>query len=203
MANILLDAANWQDTSSFAQPPSWWTGRTYEWIGNVGTGLYYYGATMQYEGTVNAGDTIAGSIHSTSADNTEFGITVNGTHVATESLATNQTSPFSFTLSASDVVVVTLGVGNYLYSQDAVLTPTAAPIVKTPDMVRLRWTDDGGHNWSNFMSSAMGATGQTANRVIFRRLGSTRESTGLDRVFEISSDAYIQTCLVGASFIDG
>lgn len=95
---------------------------------------------------------------------------------------------------------------NGVYGGQTSNTATISVFVQplpTPSEVRLRWTDDGGHNWSNFMSSAMGATGQTANRVIFRRLGSTRESTGLDRVFEISSDAYTQTCLVGASFIDG
>ena len=86
-------------------------------------------------------------------------------------------------------------------SNTATISVFVQPI-PTPAEVRLRWTDDGGHNWSNFMGAPMGAIGQTANRVIFRRLGSTRDSTGLDRVFEISSDAYTQTCLVGASFLD-
>lgn len=67
----------------------------------------------------------------------------------------------------------------------------------------LRWSDDGGHNWSPFQGTSMGATGQTAQRVIFRRIGSTRRNTGLDRIFEISSEAETQVCLVGASLGDG
>jgi hypothetical protein len=94
---------------------------------------------------------------------------------------------------------------NAVYEGQTSNTATISIFVEpfpTPAEVRLRWTDDGGHNWSNFMGAPMGAIGQTSNRVIFRRLGSTRDSTGLDRVFEISSDAYTQTCLVGASFLD-
>lgn len=93
------------------------------------------------------------------------------------------------------------GVYDGITSNTATISIVVEPL-PTPAEVRLRWTDDGGHNWSNFMGAPMGAIGQTANRVIFRRLGSTRDSTGLDRVFEISSDAYTQTCLVGASFLD-
>ena len=132
MANILLDGANWYD-DNYGMPPSYWTGTEYEYIGSGGDGpTYYYGATMQYQGTVNDGDVVAGSITSTSADATEFGITVNGTAVAAESLTNGQTYPFSFALNAGDAVVVTLGVGNYLYSQDAILTPSSNPSPPAP-----------------------------------------------------------------------
>lgn len=67
----------------------------------------------------------------------------------------------------------------------------------------LKWSDDGGHNWSNEQYSSMGSVGQTSFRVIFRRIGSTRRNTGLDRIFEISSDAYTQVALIGASLGDG
>lgn len=74
--------------------------------------------------------------------------------------------------------------------------------MKTP-YVRLTWSDDGGHNWANFKTSSMGDTGQTAYRVIFRRIGSTRRNTGLYRIFELSSDALLQVALIGASLGDG
>lgn len=67
----------------------------------------------------------------------------------------------------------------------------------------LRWSDDGGHNWSNYKYQSMGSIGQTSYRVIFRRIGSTRRNTGLYRVFEISSDCYTQVALIGASLGDG
>lgn len=69
--------------------------------------------------------------------------------------------------------------------------------------VRLRWSDDGGHTWSNAEQASMGDVGQTAQRVIFRRIGSTRRNTGLDRIFEISSDYPQQVALIGASIGDG
>ena len=55
----------------------------------------------------------------------------------------------------------------------------------------LRWSDDGCHTWSNERFQAVGQVGQTAQRIIFKRLGSTRLNSGLDRVFELSgTDAY-------------
>jgi hypothetical protein len=77
-----------------------------------------------------------------------------------------------------------------------VASPTSSPVI-------LKWSDDGGHSWSNEMQSSSGATGETAYRVMWRRIGSTRRNRGLDRIFEISSEMMIQTCLVGASIGDG
>ena len=50
--------------------------------------------------------------------------------------------------------------------------------------VNLRWSDDGGHTWSNYHSREVGAIGATQTRVIFRRLGSTEKLR--DRVYELS-----------------
>lgn len=69
--------------------------------------------------------------------------------------------------------------------------------------VVLRWSDDGGHNWSGPMIASQGSIGQTAQRVMWRRIGSTRRNTGLDRVFEVSSDDPVQVALIGASLADG
>lgn len=68
--------------------------------------------------------------------------------------------------------------------------------------VVLRWSDDGGHTFSNRQIADIGSIGETAKQVMFRRLGSTRNGTGLDRIFELSSDAYIPMVLVGAVFLD-
>ena len=48
-------------------------------------------------------------------------------------------------------------------------------------MVCLRWSDDGGHTWSNAHYVAAGKLGDYAHRAIWRRLGHSR-----DRVFEVS-----------------
>jgi hypothetical protein len=68
----------------------------------------------------------------------------------------------------------------------------------TNPQVMLRWSDDGGHTWSNQLFAAAGATGQTAQRVLFRRLGATRRATGLDRIFELSSTDQFIPKIVGA-----
>jgi hypothetical protein len=47
--------------------------------------------------------------------------------------------------------------------------------------VMLRWSDDGGHTWSNERMVSAGAIGAYKARVKFNRLGS-----GRDRVFEVS-----------------
>lgn len=62
----------------------------------------------------------------------------------------------------------------------------------------LRWSDDGGHNWSNERFMAVGKVGETARRVIFKRLGSTRRNSGLDRIFELSSTDFFDVALMGA-----
>ena len=62
----------------------------------------------------------------------------------------------------------------------------------------LRWSDDGGHTWSSERYAAAGTPGQTAQRVMFRRLGSTRRNSGLDRTFELSSTDVFQVGLIGA-----
>lgn len=62
----------------------------------------------------------------------------------------------------------------------------------------LRWSDDGGHTWSNEHLAAIGRTGETAHRVMYRRLGSTRRNSGLDRIFELSSADACPVAIVGA-----
>lgn len=53
--------------------------------------------------------------------------------------------------------------------------------------VILRWSDDGGHTWSNEQYQSAGKTGVTQPFVKFRRLGSLRRNSGYDRIFELST----------------
>lgn len=68
----------------------------------------------------------------------------------------------------------------------------------TNPQVMLRWSDDGGHTWSNQRFGSAGKTGETALRVKFNRLGSTRRNSGLDRIFELSSADPFAVALIGA-----
>lgn len=76
-------------------------------------------------------------------------------------------------------------------------TGIGVPSDGNPQMV-LRWSDDDGHNWSNERFVSAGKTGQTAQRVKFNRLGSTRRNSGLDRIFELSSTDQFGVALIGA-----
>lgn len=62
----------------------------------------------------------------------------------------------------------------------------------------LRWSDDGGHTWSNELFEGGNAPGDTASRILFRRLGMTRRTTGFDRMFELSGTDPVPIALIGA-----
>jgi len=63
----------------------------------------------------------------------------------------------------------------------------------------LRWSDDGGHTWSNEHWASMGKIGQYYKRVIWRRLGMTLKLR--DRVYEISGTDPVKIAIMGAELI--
>jgi hypothetical protein len=65
--------------------------------------------------------------------------------------------------------------------------------------VMLRWSDDGGHTWSNEHWKSMGQIGQYGKRVIWRRLGMTQKLR--DRVYEISGTDPVKIAIMGAELI--
>lgn len=65
--------------------------------------------------------------------------------------------------------------------------------------VMLRWSDDGGHTWSNEHWRAMGAIGNYGYRTIWRRLGMTMKIR--DRVYEASGTDPIKIAIMGAELI--
>jgi len=62
--------------------------------------------------------------------------------------------------------------------------------------VMLRWSDDGGHTWSNEHWSSMGKIGQFYKRVFWRRLGMTLKIR--DRVYEVSGTDPVKIAIMGA-----
>ena len=65
----------------------------------------------------------------------------------------------------------------------------------------LRWSDDGGHTWSNEHWAEMGKLGRYDQRVFFRRLGMTMKLR--DRVYELSGTDPVETNIMGADLIFG
>lgn len=62
--------------------------------------------------------------------------------------------------------------------------------------VMLRWSDDGGHTWSNEHWKSMGAIGNYGYRTIWRRLGMTEKIR--DRVYEVSGTDPVKIAIMGA-----
>ena len=63
----------------------------------------------------------------------------------------------------------------------------------------LRWSDDGGHTWSNEHWSPMGKIGAYYQRVFWRRLGMTVKLR--DRVYEVSGTDPVKVAIMGAELI--
>jgi hypothetical protein len=65
--------------------------------------------------------------------------------------------------------------------------------------VMLRWSDDGGHTWSNEHWMSAGKIGAYGTRAIRRRLGMTLKLR--DRVYEISGTDPVKISIVGAELV--
>ena len=65
--------------------------------------------------------------------------------------------------------------------------------------VMLRWSDDGGHTWSNEHWAKVGKIGEFYRRVWFRRLGMTLKLR--DRVYELSMTDPVKTAVMGAELL--
>lgn len=63
----------------------------------------------------------------------------------------------------------------------------------TTPQVMLRWSDDGGHSWSNERWVSAGAQGQYRARALWRRLGRSR-----DRVYHVRIADPVKVALIGA-----
>jgi hypothetical protein len=63
----------------------------------------------------------------------------------------------------------------------------------------LRWSDDGGHTWSNEHLSQMGKIGEYYRRVFWRRLGMTLKLR--DRVYEVSMTDPVKVAIMGAELL--
>jgi hypothetical protein len=81
-----------------------------------------------------------------------------------------------------------------------ILTTTTYPAAAGYDPeAMLRWSDDGGHTWSNEHWASMGRIGQYGRRVFWRRLGMTMKLR--DRVYEVSGTDPVKIAIVGAELL--
>ena len=83
-------------------------------------------------------------------------------------------------------------------SRYLVVTEAGTAATMTPRAM-LRWSDDGGHTWSNEHWKSMGRIGQFGYRTIWRRLGMTLKIR--DRVYEVSGTDPVKIAITGAELI--
>ena len=77
------------------------------------------------------------------------------------------------------------------------LTTTSYPAAPGYNpQVMLRWSDDGGHNWSNEHWTSIGKIGNFGKRAFWRRLGMTLKIR--DRVYEVSGTDPVKIAIMGA-----
>ena len=95
----------------------------------------------------------------------------------------------TFFLLTENSVNLTTESGLQLVTSLVSLTDGANP------QVMLRWSDDGGHTWSNEHWASMGRVGEYGKRVIWRRLGMTTKLR--DRVYEISGSDPVKIAIMG------
>ena len=84
-------------------------------------------------------------------------------------------------------------------SGDFIVSSLNLPAPGIVPQVMLRWSDDGGHTWSNEHWKSMGRIGQFGYRTIWRRLGMTLKIR--DRVYEISGTDPVKIAIMGAELI--
>ncbi len=94
----------------------------------------------------------------------------------------------------------------YTSSGDQLVTTSGDLLLFSPPFVQganpqvmLRWSDDGGHTWSNEHWASIGKIGQFGFRAIWRRLGMTQKLR--DRVYEVSGTDPVKIDIVGAELI--
>jgi hypothetical protein len=96
----------------------------------------------------------------------------------------------TYLLTESGLFITTES-GDYLVS-----VAEGAPTVGSDPQVMLRWSDDGGHTWSNEHWAVLGKIGNYQQRVFWRRLGMTLKLR--DRVYELSGTDPVKIAIMGA-----
>jgi hypothetical protein len=94
------------------------------------------------------------------------------------------------TTEDSDLLVTESGV--------SLITETGVLVNLAPQFM-LRWSDDGGHTWSNEHWAGGGAVGAYNTRIFWRRLGMTLKLR--DRVYELSGTDPIKIAIMAAELI--
>jgi len=91
-------------------------------------------------------------------------------------------------------------VGDFLITESGDYIEVTAPTVQGANpQAMLRWSDDGGHTWSNEHWASIGRIGGYGQRAIWRRLGMTMKLR--DRVYEVSGTDPVKLVIIDAELM--
>ncbi|CAB5187185.1 Bacteriophage P22, Gp10, DNA-stabilising [uncultured Caudovirales phage] len=107
----------------------------------------------------------------------------------------------AFTIASGGIAISPIATSSIAASSATISVPyTPEEYVSGANpQIMLRWSDDGGHTWSNEHWRSMGAIGEYGRRVLWRRLGMTMKLR--DRVYEISGTDPVKVAIMGAQLI--
>jgi hypothetical protein len=103
---------------------------------------------------------------------------------------------YNFLNVTTVITLLTTEGGDFLTTESGDLLEVTQAVLSTSALVMLRWSDDGGHTWSNEHWAGMGNLGDYGKRVIWRRLGMTTKLR--DRVYEVSGSDPVKIAIMGA-----
>lgn len=110
-----------------------------------------------------------------------------------------ETGTYFETIPATVEYLTTESEDILITEDDDFLIVTAGDKAITSPQYMLRWSDDGGHTWSNEHWRGGGGYGQYGTRVRWLRLGMTTKLR--DRVYEVSGTDPIKIAIMGAELI--
>jgi hypothetical protein len=102
-------------------------------------------------------------------------------------------SEIIYLMTETDDYLVTESNDYLIADQETEITQGADP------QIMLRWSDDGGHTWSNEHWTPIGKIGEYYRRAFFRRLGMTLKLR--DRVYELSMTDPNKIAIMGAELL--
>jgi hypothetical protein len=109
-----------------------------------------------------------------------------------------QTGHYMAPVGGSDLLI-TEGGDNIITEAGVYLAATITEVINPEPQFMLRWSDDGGHTWSNEHWSPIGKIGAYGQRTFWRRLGMTLKLR--DRVYELSGTDPNKIAIMGAELI--
>jgi hypothetical protein len=93
-------------------------------------------------------------------------------------------------------LLIAENLNNLMTEDDTYLAATIVTAITVDPQFMLRWSDDGGHTWSNSHWAGGGPVGAYFTQIFWRRLGMTVKLR--DRVYELSGTDPIKIAIMGA-----